>query len=61
MQPLKDILKFIGGWPLIDKSWNEDEWEWGAAILKLREYVSKRSNNIFSKQKEPNNKDDTVS
>ena len=28
LQPLKDLLKTFGGWPVIEDSWNEDSFKW---------------------------------
>lgn len=61
VKPLKDILNFIGGWPLIDgEAWDEAAWNWEDSILKLREFITKRTNNIFRKPKEPRDKEDDV-
>lgn len=42
------------------KAWNEAAWNWEDSILKLRELISKRTDNIFRKQKEPKDKGDDV-
>lgn len=42
------------------KAWNEAAWNWEDSILKLRELISKRADNIFRKQKEPKDKGDDV-
>lgn len=61
MKPLKEILSFLGGWPLNEgEGWNEDGWQWEESILKLREFISKRTNNIFSKEKDQQESDKTV-
>lgn len=48
--PIKNLLEFIGGFPMIAKEeWDETNWSWKGAILKLREFIGKRTNNIFKK------------
>ncbi len=32
---LKNFLKKIGGWPLIDKNWVESEYDWINALIEL--------------------------
>lgn len=59
--PIKDLLKFIGGYPMIEHDWDENNWSWENAILKLRQFIAKRTNNIFSKPKEPNDIRENVS
>ena len=39
---------------MIEKEWDEDSCSWEGAILKLREFIGKRRDNIFRKPKEPN-------
>lgn len=59
--PMKEILTFIGGWPLIEgDGWNESDWEWETSILKLRELIAKRMNNIFAKEKQPKEEEASV-
>lgn len=52
--PIKNLLEFIGGFPMIESEWDEVNWSWEGAILKLREFIAKRTNNIFRKPKDPN-------
>jgi hypothetical protein len=28
LQPVKDLLEKFGGWPVLDKNWNEAEFKW---------------------------------
>lgn len=61
VKPLKDILNFIGGWPIIDgEAWDKAAWNWEDSILKLRKLITKRTDNIFRKPKEPRDKEDDV-
>lgn len=60
-EPLKEVLNFIGGFPMIDNGWNEGGWEWESSVLKLRKYILKKSDNIFSKSQGANEISENVS
>lgn len=37
LEPFKNILKSIGGWPAIEgDNWNEDQWDWIQSVQKMR-------------------------
>lgn len=60
-EPILNVIKAIGHWPMVQgKSWDDSKWEWKDAILKLRKYISKKDDDIFS-GKEIVNEIDTVS
>jgi hypothetical protein len=33
---------------MIEQEWDEENWQWESAILRLRSYIAKKPNNIFS-------------
>lgn len=41
--PLLDLLKSLGGWPALDKTWNDDGFDWLNLAARLRVY----NNDIF--------------
>ncbi|KAG5675325.1 hypothetical protein PVAND_005236 [Polypedilum vanderplanki] len=51
-EPIIKLFQKIGGFPMIEQNWNENEWEWENAILKLRYYISKKATNIFENDEE---------
>ena len=43
------------GFPMLNgNKWNELNWDWERSLLNLRQFVSKRNNNIFISQKNNN-------
>lgn len=28
LEPLKSLLTFLGGWPVLDENWNEEDFKW---------------------------------
>ena len=36
LEPLKQVLEKIGGWPLVDKTWSEVNYDWVSAYIFLR-------------------------
>lgn len=38
IQPLLDLLKSLGGWPLLDPNWNENNFDWLELVANLRKY-----------------------
>lgn len=44
------MLDRFGGWPLVTKSWKEEDWSWEKMLLKLHRFVGVGNNkNIFRK------------
>lgn len=37
LSAIKNVLKAIGGWPVLESDWNEAEWTWQKATIKCRE------------------------
>ena len=35
--PVKDLLTKLGGWPVLEKDWNEELFEWWETNYKFRE------------------------
>jgi neprilysin len=38
IEPLKELLKSLGGWPLLDRNWNEKDFDWLELVANLRKY-----------------------
>lgn len=60
MEPLKDLLKFLGGWPVLEgRNWDEKKFSgWDKTLLAFRKYVNKYEDNIFNYKREAKDKKD---
>lgn len=59
MEPLKKLLKNIGGWPVFEDDWDESKFiGWEKTILAFRKYVNKYDDNIFNYKREAKDKKD---
>lgn len=38
LEPLKELLKSLGGWPLLEKNWDEKSFDWLKLVANLRRY-----------------------
>lgn len=57
-QPLIDLLKAVGHFPLMEgENWDETKFDWKQTILNLRKYISKKTDDIFSDERETNEVD----
>lgn len=36
LTPTKEILKTLGGWPVLEKDWNEEAFDWKETTYKFR-------------------------
>ena len=36
LQPTKDVLQKLGGWPVLEKDWDESSFDWKEAVYKFR-------------------------
>ena len=34
--PMRDVLRALGGWPVVNDSWKEDTWNFEVIVAKLR-------------------------
>lgn len=50
MEPLKDLLKYLGGWPVFEgDNWVDSKFVgWEKTIRAFRKYVNKYEDNIFN-------------
>lgn len=46
LEPLHDLLKYLGGWPVLDPNWNASQFNWLELAAKLRLY----NNDVFLMQ-----------
>lgn len=54
---LKNMLKSIGGWPVLEENWDEGNFlGWEKTILAFRKYVNKYEDNIFNYRRDPKDK-----
>lgn len=37
-RPLADLLEELGGWPVMDSNWTEDDFDWVSLVAKLRQF-----------------------
>lgn len=36
LKPIKTLIRFVGGWPLVEgNNWTENAWKWQEVLLKL--------------------------
>lgn len=60
MEPLKDLLKYLGGWPVFEgDNWDDSKFVgWEKTIRAFRKYVNKYEDNIFNYKRDAKDKKD---
>jgi hypothetical protein len=60
MEPLKEMLKYLGGWPALEgDNWDDSQFVgWEKTILAFRKYVNKYEDNIFNYKRDAKDKKD---
>ncbi|CAO1337978.1 unnamed protein product [Diamesa tonsa] len=51
-QPLLDILNEMNVFPMLNGTWNGTKWNWKESLLKLRTFISNKTDDIFLSKKE---------
>lgn len=54
-------MEKIDHWPMLEgKKWNETRWDWSESILKFRETINKREDDIFDDNRKKVKREDMV-
>ncbi|CAO1339746.1 unnamed protein product [Diamesa hyperborea] len=51
-QPLLDILNEMNVFPMLNGTWDDKNWDWKESLLKLRTFISNKTDDIFKSKKE---------